>query len=83
MAVQARKTKKGVFEIIGLEKFIESRVAELKHVLAKKAAGTTAPKKKISARPVTPARKLKLSRQAMTQPSSLNATWLTVGCSRS
>jgi|CXWL01.1.fsa_nt_gi hypothetical protein len=71
MAFKARKTKKGLFEIIGLEKFIESRLAELKHVLAKKAGGDK-PKKKISARPVTPARKLKLSRAAMTQPSSVD-----------
>ncbi|MBX7115639.1 MAG: hypothetical protein K1X64_15015 [Myxococcaceae bacterium] len=73
MAFKARKTKKGLFEVIGLEKFIESRVAELKHALGKKAAPVSEKtKKKASNRPVTPARKLKLPRAAMPQPSSID-----------
>lgn len=79
MAFLARKTKKGLFEIIGLEKFIETHMAELKHALAKKvngagsdAASAKVSRKKVSTRPVTPASKLKLSRSAMPQPSSVD-----------
>lgn len=56
MAFKARKMKKGLFEVLGLEQYIDRRIAELKKALSPKVKAA----KKAVARRLKPARAMKV-----------------------
>ncbi len=66
MAFKASKAKSGLFEIHGLEAFIEQKVAELKHALGldKKSAPRKAPR---AARKAAPLKKAAASKDPLSQ----------------
>jgi len=71
MAFKARKLKKGMFEVLGLEAFVEGRIAELKRTLLGR---DTRPAPKHPTRKALPARKVKV-----TGPSAPDALDVVVG----